>query len=121
MLITQYGSKVTGRSRRWALKTNTNFSALLYNQEKKVQLRFSGTVQILHKDASTKKRWKGISNSSRRCYLGPYDPSSVIMENHPNIPDAFRFGDPKIEQTEEGFKNFVIVLCELISVTRWKL
>jgi hypothetical protein len=94
------------------LKTNPNFSALFYNPDQKVQLRFSGTVQILHKDASTKKRWKGISNSSRRCYLGPYDPSSIIDENHPNIPDEFRFGDPKIEQTEEGFKNFVIVRCQ---------
>tara|TARA_B100001996_G_scaffold275868_1_gene216561 strand:- start:628 stop:1221 length:594 start_codon:yes stop_codon:yes gene_type:complete len=98
------------------LETNPNFSALFYNPDKKVQLRFSGTVQILHKDASTKKRWRGISNSSRRCYLGPYNPSSAIKENHPNIPDEFRFGDPKLEQTEEGFKNFVIVRCQFSSI-----
>ena len=98
------------------LKKNPNFSALFYNPEKKIQLRFSGKIEILHKDTVTKKRWKGISNSSRRCYLGPHSPSSAIEENHPNIPDAFRFGDPKIEETEKGFENFVIVQCEFSSI-----
>ena len=48
------------------LNINPNFSALFYNPDKKIQLRFSGITKILHKDASTKKRWSGISNSSRK-------------------------------------------------------
>ena len=98
------------------LNVNSNFSALFYNPDTKIQLRFSGTTNILHKDESTQKRWIGISNSSRRCYLGPYSPSSTIDENHPNIPDEFRFGDPKIEETEKGFENFVIVQCKFTSI-----
>ena len=98
------------------LNINPNFSALFYNPDKKIQLRFSGITKILHKDASTKKRWSGISNSSRRCYLGPFNPSSTIEDDHPNIPDEFRFGDPKIEETEKGFENFVIVKCQFTSI-----
>ena len=98
------------------LNINSNFSALFYNPDKKIQLRFSGTTKILHKDASTKKRWAGISNSSRRCYLGPFNPSSTIEDDHPNIPDEFRFGDPMIEETEQGFENFVIVRCQFNSI-----
>ena len=98
------------------LNVNSNFSALFYNPDTKIQLRFSGTTNILHKDESTQKRWIGISNSSRRCYLGPYSPSSTIEEDHPNIPDEFRFGDPKIEETEKGFENFVIVQCKFTSI-----
>lgn len=98
------------------LNINPNFSALFYNPDKKIQLRFSGITKILHKDASTKKRWSGISNSSRRCYLGPFNPSSTIEDDHPNIPDEFRFGDPKIEETEKGFENFVIVQCQFTSI-----
>ena len=33
-----------------------------------------------------------------------------------NIPDEFRFGDPKIEETEKGFENFVIVQCQFTSI-----
>jgi hypothetical protein len=98
------------------LNINPNFSALFYNPDKKIQLRFSGITKILHKDASTKKRWSKISNSSRRCYLGPFNPSSTIEDDHPNIPDKFRFGDPKIEETEKGFENFVIVQCQFTSI-----
>lgn len=98
------------------LNINPNFSALFYNPDKKIQLRFSGITKILHKDASTKKRWSGISNSSRRCYLGPFNPSSTIEDDHPNIPDEFRFGDPMIEETEQGFENFVIVQCQFTSI-----
>ena len=98
------------------LNINPNFSALFYNPDKKIQLRFSGITKILHKDASTKKRWSGISNSSRRCYLGPFNPSSTIEDDHPNIPDEFRFGDPKIEESEKGFENFVIVQCQFTSI-----
>ena len=98
------------------LNINPNFSALFYNPDKKIQLRFSGITKILHKDASTKKRWSKTSNSSRRCYLGPFNPSSTIEDDHPNIPDEFRFGDPKIEETEKGFENFVIVQCQFTSI-----
>ncbi len=98
------------------LNINPNFSALFYSPDKKIQLRFSGIVKILHKDTSTKKRWQGISSSSRRCYLGPYSPSSTIEIDHPNIPEDFRFGDPKKEETENGIENFVIVQCKFTSI-----
>ena len=39
------------------LNINSNFSALFYNPDTKIQLRFSGTTNILHKDESPQKRW----------------------------------------------------------------
>ena len=98
------------------LGVNPNFSALFYNPDKKIQLRFSGITKILPKDTSTKKRWEGISNSSRSCYLGPYSPSSTIEEDHPNIPEDFRFGDPNKQETEKGLENFVIIQCQFTSI-----
>ena len=98
------------------IKENPNFSALFYNPKEKIQLRFSGEIKILHNNATTKERWKGISNSSRRCYLGQYAPSSVIDNDHPNIPEEFRFGDPSSEQTSQGYGNFIIMQCQFKSI-----
>ena len=60
------------------LEKNNEFSALFYSSEKKIQLRFKGTVEIFHKNSITKQRWDNVTPSSKRCYMGPYNTSDIM-------------------------------------------
>ena len=69
-------------------KKNNKFSALFYSSEKKIQLRFKGTVKIFNQNSITKDRWNKITPSSKRCYMGPFSPSESIKKYHPNMMTA---------------------------------
>tara|TARA_Y100000748_G_C15379436_1_gene443085 strand:- start:304 stop:900 length:597 start_codon:yes stop_codon:yes gene_type:complete len=103
------------------LKNNNKFSALFYSTEKKIQLRFKGKVEILHNNSSTKERWKSITPSSKRCYMGPYNPSHKLKEYHPNIPENAKFKNPSDEESNLGYKNFVIIRCYFKEIDYLKL
>ena len=93
------------------LNKNTKFSALFYSSEKKIQLRFNGTVEIFHQNSITKERWDKVTPSSKRCYMGPFNPSDSLEEYHPNIPDNVQFKNPSDKDSELGYNNFVIIRC----------
>jgi len=103
------------------LEKNKEFSALFYSSEKKIQLRFKGTVKIFHKDSTTKQRWDTITPSSKRCYMGPYSPSDILEEYHPNIPDNVQFQDPTDQDSISGYNNFVIIRCHFYEIDFLKL
>ena len=103
------------------LEKNKEFSALFYSSEKKIQLRFKGTVEIFHKNSITKQRWDNVTPSSKRCYMGPYSPSDILEEYHPNIPDNVQFQDPSDQDSISGYNNFVIIRCHFYEVDFLKL
>ena len=103
------------------LEKNNEFSALFYSSEKKIQLRFKGTVEIFHKNSITKQRWDNVTPSSKRCYMGPYNPSDVLEEYHPNIPDNVQFKDPTDQDSLSGYNNFVIIRCHFYEIDFLKL
>ena len=84
--------------------------------EKKIQLRFKGTVEIFHKNSITKQRWDNVTPSSKRCYMGPYNPSDILEEYHPNIPDNVQFQDPTDQDSISGYNNFVIIRCHFYEI-----
>ena len=91
------------------LNKNRNFSALFYSSEKKIQLRFNGTVKIFHQNSITKERWDKVTSSSKRCYMGPFSPSESLEKYHPNIPDNVQFKNPSDKDSEIGYNYFVII------------
>ena len=103
------------------LEKNKEFSALFYSSEKKIQLRFKGTVEIFHKNSITKQRWDNVTPSSKRCYMGPYSPSDILDEYHPNIPDNVQFQDPSYEDSMSGYNNFVVIRCHFYEIDFLKL
>jgi len=102
-------------------KKNNKFSALFYSSEEKIQLRFNGKVEIFHNNSITKKRWKFITSSSKRCYMGPFSPSDQLEEYHPNIPDDVQFKNPSDKDSEIGYNNFVIIRCYFNEIDYLKL
>ena len=103
------------------LEKNKVFSALFYSSEKKIQLRFKGTVEIFHKNSITKQRWDNVTPSSKRCYMGPYNPSDILEEYHPNIPDNVQFKDPTDQDSLSAYNNFVIIRCHFYEIDFLKL
>ena len=103
------------------LEKNNEFSALFYSSEKKIQLRFKGTVEIFHKNSITKQRWDNVTPSSKRCYMGPFSPSDILEEYHPNIPDNVQFQDPTDQDSISGYNNFVIIRCHFNEIDFLKL
>ena len=103
------------------LNKNKKFSALFYSSEKKIQLRFKGTVEIFHQNSITKDRWDKITPSSKRCYMGPFNPSDSLEDYHPNIPDNVKFKNPSDKDSESGYKNFVIIRCHFDELDFLKL
>ena len=103
------------------LKNNNKFSALFYSSQKKIQLRFKGAVKIFHKNSITKQRWKNITPSSKRCYMGPFSPSESLEEYHPNIPDDVKFKNPSDQESSVGYNNFVIIRCQFHEIDFLKL
>ena len=90
------------------LNKNRKFSALFYSSEKKIQLRFNGTVEIFHQNSITKERWDKVTPSSKRCYMGPFNPSDSLEEYHPNIPDNVQFKNPSDKDSELGYNNCLL-------------
>ena len=103
------------------LEKNKKFSALFYSSKEKIQLRFKGIVEIFHKNSITKQRWENVTPSSKRCYMGPYNPSDVLEEYHPNIPDNVQFKDPTDQDSAPGYNNFVIIRCHFYEIDFLKL
>tara|TARA_Y100000739_G_scaffold179643_1_gene157702 strand:- start:4215 stop:4811 length:597 start_codon:yes stop_codon:yes gene_type:complete len=103
------------------LKKNNRFSALFYSSEKKIQLRFKGTVEIFNKNSITKQRWDNVTPSSKRCYMGPFSPSESLEEYHPNIPDDVKFKNPSDHKSLVGYNNFVIIRCHFHEIDFLKL
>ena len=103
------------------LEKNKEFSALFYSSDEKIQLRFKGAVEIFYKNFTTKQRWDNITPSSKRCYMGPYSPSDILEEYHPNIPDNVQFQDPTDQDSISGYNNFVIIRCHFYEIDFLKL
>lgn len=91
------------------LSDNNLIEAMFYCPDNKVQARISGKAKVLHENQETMSRWNTLSESSKRCYMGPYSPSEKLESYHPNIPEDFQFKNPTKKESEIGFKNFVVI------------
>ena len=98
------------------LKANKYCSALFYNQERRVQLRFKCEALLHYQNNISAKVWSNTALQSRKCYMGPYHPSEALDEWHPNIPLEYLKTDPEREHSEQGYANFVHIELKIVEL-----
>jgi len=98
------------------LKDNNNASMLFYDKEEKIQVRVKVECTINHENKVTKQSWLKTGHMSRKCYLvdnGPGTESDTPTSGLKPKLDNFEF---TMEQSEEGYKNFTVIQCKIISL-----
>ncbi len=93
------------------LGRSSQVSWLFYDREEKLQLRVRGTARVVTEGDLFEKAWAASEPRSRKCYLGPHAPSSLVAEPDPNLPEEFLGRDPTVEQTEPGRDRFAVIDC----------
>jgi hypothetical protein len=93
-------------------------SWLLYDPERKIQLRLQGRARVHDDDALADERWRASAPGSRRCYLVEPGPGAVLQTVGSTLPQALRERRPEAEETEPGRANFAVVAAE-IDVIDW--
>ena len=98
------------------LKSNKNAAMLFYDKEEKIQVRLKVECTINHNNDVTKESWSKTQHISRKCYLvdnGPGTESEVPTSGLKPELDNF---DYTKEQSEEGYKNFTVIQCNIESI-----
>jgi len=70
------------------IRKNPQGSLLLYCPNHRWQLRLSGNFSLDPDSAQTDASWKKTSDSARRCYQGPFSPSSPSSTPSTNLPES---------------------------------
>ena len=98
------------------LKKNPNAAMLFYDKEEKIQVRLKVECTVNHNNNVTKESWSKTQHISRKCYLvdnGPGTESDIPTSGLKPELDNFEF---TMEQSEEGYKNFTVILCKVKSI-----
>jgi len=108
------GCHTDARSPKVAELDATGWAAwLFYDPGLKLQLRVSGPTVVERDTPRADERWAASTLSSRRCYLAPGGPSSVIDEPGsdppPNLPESVRDRVPTQAEAEPGRANFASI------------
>ena len=89
---------------------------LFYDKDEKIQVRLKVNCVINHKNEITKTSWDRTQHISRKCYLvdnGPGTESDIPTSGLKPELDNF---DYTKEQSEEGYKNFTVIQCNIKSI-----
>jgi len=98
------------------LKKNTNASILFYDKEEKIQVRLKVKCMVNHANEVTKESWSKTQHISRKCYLVDDNPGSESTTPTSGLkPDLDNFEFTK-EKSEEGYKNFTVIQCNIKSM-----
>lgn len=98
------------------LAKNDKISVLAYDPEKRVQLKIYGTAQIHSEGDLATEAWMQTDTMGRKCYL--CEPGSGAKTNEPisGLTKEIQNRRPTIEETEEGRKNFAIMIVNFNQV-----
>lgn len=88
-------------------------SWLLYDPERKVQLRLEGRARVHADDALADVRWRASAAGSRRCYLVEPGPGAVLDAAGSTLPQGLRERRPEPGETEPGRGNFAVVAGDI--------
>ncbi|HKL62346.1 MAG TPA: pyridoxamine 5'-phosphate oxidase family protein [Woeseiaceae bacterium] len=91
-------------------------SWLLYDPQRKVQLRLQGQAAVHAGDALAEQRWRASAAGSRRCYLVEPGPGAVLASRGSTLPEALRHRRPEAEETAPGWANFAVVAAAVESI-----
>ena len=98
------------------LRGDDRVGVLLYDRDLRIQFRGRGRASIHLDDALAEDAWNATSLSSRRCYLAPHAPSSILEGFSPNLPEEFLHQVPEREVSRSGRSNFALVRCRLDAI-----
>ena len=98
------------------LKKNNKASLLFYDKEEKIQLRVKVNCEINNQNSTTEESWKKTQHISRRCYLTDNPPGTNSDDPTSGMISKLEDFDYTMEQSEEGFKNFTVIKCNIQSI-----
>ena len=98
------------------LKQNQNASLLFYDKEEKIQLRVKVECEINNQNSTTDESWKKTQHISRRCYLTDSPPGTSSENPTSGMISKLEDFDYTMEQSEEGYKNFTVIKCNIKSI-----
>ena len=98
------------------LKKNNKASLLFYDKEEKIQLRVKVDCEINNQNSTTEESWKKTQHISRRCYLTDNPPGTVSENPTSGMISKLEDFDYSMEQSEDGFKNFTVILCRIKTI-----
>ena len=91
---------------------------VFYDPNNKIQLRLQTKSIIHHNNNITLKNWEKTKLSSRKCYLVNKPPSSKSDIPSDGIPSHLKGIDPTLNESEVGYKNFVVIENK-INIIEW--
>ena len=100
------------------LKKNSKAAMLFYDKEEKIQLRLKVDCTINHENDVTKDSWSKTQHISRKCYLVDNGPGSETEIPTSGLKPEFDNFDYTKEQSEEGYRNFTVIQCE-VKLIEW--
>tara|TARA_B100001094_G_scaffold219605_1_gene213714 strand:+ start:1124 stop:1726 length:603 start_codon:yes stop_codon:yes gene_type:complete len=98
----------------YQLKNNKYCNVLFYDSIRRIQMRFKCLITINHKNNISQEVWNQTALQSRKCYMGPHSPTSILEAWHPNLPIDCIERDPSEEESQSGYKNFMNIELEII-------
>ena len=98
------------------IKKNPNCSILFYGKNEKIQLRLKTKCEVNFNNEITKMSWEKTGHVSRKCYLVNNGPGTVSDKPTSGLNDKFDNFDFTKEESEEGYKNFSVIKCKIISI-----
>ena len=98
------------------IKKNPNCSILFYGKKEKIQLRLKTECEVNFNNEITKESWKKTGHVSRKCYLVTNGPGTVSDKPTSGLNGKFDNFDFTKEESEEGYKNFSVIRCKIISI-----
>ena len=88
-------------------------SVLGYDASAKVQIRASGTAQIITTGTIPDTAWAATSPSGRRSYLTTLAPGIISDHATSGLPKAYETTVPTLPESEAGRANFAIIVITL--------
>ena len=100
------------------LKKNSKAAMLFYDKEEKIQVRLKVDCTINHENDVTKDSWSKTQHISRKCYLVDNGPGSETEIPTSGLKPELDNFDYTREQSEEGYRNFTVIQCE-VKLIEW--
>ena len=100
------------------LKKNSKAAMLFYDKEEKIQVRLKVDCTINHENDVTKDSWSKTQHISRKCYLVDNGPGSETKIPTSGLKPELDNFDYTKEQSEEGYRNFTVIQCE-VKLIEW--
>ena len=100
------------------LKKNSKAAMLFYDKEEKIQVRLKVDCTINHENDVAKDSWSKTQHISRKCYLVDNGPGSETEIPTSGLKPELDNFDYTKEQSEEGYRNFTVIQCE-VKLIEW--